>query len=187
MKGLVVQGRRHSEFNSQMGSRCKGFGGGARLTVRRVPAGFWNLFKETTRDAFCLATNVQAVLSHSRVKAPSMFVTLRAEVLKQLDGAILFFNDANGGGGGGQDIQVADFACTLANAPEIAEQVALATSGIRRQSAEGGFEAADVGTQSVNLLKSGALGRFLHDRAELAHCFADPIGFQGHCDASPKK
>ena len=72
-----------------------------------------------------------------------MFVALRPEVLKQLDGAILFFNDANGGGGGRQDIHVADFACTLANAPEIAEQVALAASGIRRQSAEGGFEAAD--------------------------------------------
>src|SRR3954453_18064633 len=106
------------------------------------------------------------------MKAMSLFVALCANVLEQLDGAILLLRNSNARRVRGEHIHVADFSGTLANAREIAKQAALATLWILIERPGGRLQPANAGTQRVHLVGIRTLGRLLYQLAQLARGFA---------------
>src|SRR4030095_3963235 len=127
-----------------------------------------------------MASEILACLSQRRMKATGVFVALCPKVLQQLHSAFLFLREAKGSSVSRQDIHVADFASTLANAPEVAQRAARTSAVVGTQSFGRSFETADIRAQGVNLARSRSLRRLLHELAQLARCFAAAISVQTH-------
>jgi hypothetical protein len=63
---------------------------------------------------------------------------------------------------GGEYVHVADFAGAFAEAGESAKDATFVAFGIETQRLGGGFKATGVSTEVVDLIGSGALGRFFY-------------------------